>query len=96
MILEFTSQAIEWRGPAPFVFLPVPEDACEAIRAFAPRLTYGWGCIPAELTIGQTTVKTSLFPRNGGYLVPVKVVVQKAEGIEVGSTAHARLEFQLN
>lgn len=26
MILEFEGEAISWRGPAPFVFVPVPPE----------------------------------------------------------------------
>lgn len=96
MVLEFCGEAISWRGPAPFVFVPVRPDLSEEIKALSSRLTYGWGCIPVTATIGVTEYKTSLFPRNGLYLVPVKVAVQKAEGIAVGDLVGVCLEFALN
>lgn len=94
MILEFTSQAIEWRGPAPFVFVPVPAAESEAIKCLSARLTYGWGCIPAMVTVGETRYKTSLFPREGRYLVPLKMAVQKAEGVGLDSVVAMRLELE--
>jgi hypothetical protein len=92
MILEFGGEAIEWRGPAPFVFVPVPEDLSAEIKAISNRVTYGWGVIPVIAQIGETEYKTSLFPRKGVYLVPVKVVVQKAEDVKVGDQVQVRLE----
>ena len=38
---------------------------------------------------------TSLFPRKGTYLVPIKVAIQKAEGLEVGDVVTAALSIAL-
>ncbi|AIE87340.1 DUF1905 domain-containing protein [Fimbriimonas ginsengisoli] len=93
MILEFGGEAIWWRGPAPFVFVPVPADLSAEIKANSSRFTYGWGVIPAIVQIGDTEYTTSLFPKDGRYLVPVKVAVQKAEGVKVGDFVGIRLEL---
>ncbi|ROR66896.1 DUF1905 domain-containing protein [Agrococcus jenensis] len=93
MELDFSAVAIEWRGPAPFVFVPVPPDESELIQDSASELTYGWGVIPVEATIGTTTFTTSLFPRDGGYLLPLKVAVQRAEGIGVGDAMDVRMRL---
>lgn len=93
MQLEFSAVAIEWRGPAPFVFVPVPPDESELIHASARELTYGWGAIPVEATIGGTTFTTSLFPRDGAYLLPVKVAVQRAEDVGVGDGVDVRMRL---
>jgi len=45
--------------------------------------------------IGETEWTTSLFPKDGGYLVPVKVAVQRAEGIEVGDVLAVELRIAL-
>ncbi|ASK65760.1 hypothetical protein CFK39_07840 [Brachybacterium avium] len=94
MDLSFSANTVEWRGPAPFVFAPVPEEEADAIAAIAPAATYGWGCIPAVVRIGDTDFTTSLFPRDGGYLVPVKVAVQRAEQIEVGDRVEVSLHIE--
>jgi hypothetical protein len=37
--------------------------------------------VPVHVTIGDTEFTTALFPKDGRYLVPVKVAVQRAEAI---------------
>ncbi|HEX7349799.1 DUF1905 domain-containing protein [Brachybacterium sp.] len=91
MELRFSAVTVEWRGPAPFVFAPVPAEEADAIAAIAREVTYGWGAIPARGRIGATDFTTSLFPRDGGYLVPVKVAVQRAEQVEVGDEVDVAL-----
>src|SRR5690606_30449593 len=70
--LAFSGVIWYWRGPAPFYFVWVPPDECEAIRAVSRFVTYGWGMIPVTARIGDTEWETSLFPKDGRYLVPVK------------------------
>lgn len=82
MQFTFTAETIEWRGPAPFMFLPIPSDLSAQIKSISAELTYGWGVIPCTATIGSTTFTTSLFPKDGAYLLPVKVAVQRAEQID--------------
>ena len=61
----------------------------------AAMVTYGWGVIPVKVRIGQTEFTTSLFPKNGTYLVPVKVAVQKAEGLKYRGDVTLTLELTL-
>lgn len=91
MELEFDAEVIEWRGPAPYLFAVMPEPEVEELSQIARDVTYGWGCIAASGQVGDTAFTTSLFPRDGGYLVPMKVAVQRAEGVEVGDVVHVRL-----
>ena len=95
MELEFSGEIVEWRGPAPYLFVPVPEPERTAIASVAREATYGWGCIPVAAKIGGTGFTTSLFPRQGGYLVPVKVKVQRAEELDVGDTVRVRLSIDV-
>lgn len=92
MTFRFSGIVVEWRGPAPFYFLPVPADECEAIRARARELSYGWGVIPVRVRIGETEFTTSLFPKDGGYLVPLKDAVRRAEQIEVDGFVELEME----
>jgi len=93
VILEFVGEAIEWRGPAPFVFVPVPEDLSAEIKAISSTITYGWGCIPVSARIGETEFTTALIPRKGIYMVPVKMVVQRAENVSIGYMVGVRLQL---
>ena len=95
MDLRFAGELWYWRGPAPFHFVSVPPDESEAIAEVAPRLTYGWGMIPARVAIGETEVTTSLWPKDGGYIVPVKKALQNAEGLELGDTVEVRLQLDV-
>lgn len=84
MELEFEGEVWEWRGPAPFHFVTVPPDGCDALADVAPLVSYGWGMVPVAGRIGSTSFTTALWPRDGGYVVPVKDAVRRAEGIELG------------
>jgi len=94
MQLEFDGEIIHWRGPSPFYFIPVPDDESNAIKIIANQVTYGWGVIPVSVRIGNTDFTTSLFPKDGGYLVPVKVAVRKAENIDEGDTVSVTLDIE--
>ena len=93
--LEFDGELILWRGPSPYVFLPIPDAESAEIAAVATLVTYGWGVIPVSVRIGDSSWTTSLFPRDGRYLVPIKVAIQKAEGLEVGEPVTASLRIAL-
>jgi hypothetical protein len=91
MEFSFTGTMIEWRGPAPFYFIVVPMEICEEIKSAAKQLSYGWGVIPVSATIGKTTFTTSLFPKNGGYLLPVKNSVRIPESLELDQQVKVKL-----
>ncbi len=91
MDLTFSGEIFHWRGPSPFHFVAVPEAQCRELSDTAQLLSYGWGCIPVRAEIGDTAFTTSLFPKNGGYLVPVKTVVRRAEGLDLGDVVQVRL-----
>ena len=73
---RFDAEIIHWRGPSPFFFAPAPADQVEALRQAARLATYGWGVVPVEAAIGGVTFRTSLFPKDGTYLVPIKDAVR--------------------
>ncbi len=52
------------------------------------------GMIPVSIRIGKTERKTSLFPKDGRYIVPVKASVRKAENLEEGDKVTVRLEVR--
>ena len=93
MRLNFVSDMFEWRGPSPFYFVRVPDDESQMIREVASMVTYGWGVIPVTATIGSLTVTTSLFPKDGGYLVPIKNAVRLPEKLSVGDAVEVVLSI---
>lgn len=91
MELEFSGELWFWRGPAPWHFVTVPDEDCELLQATSSAVTYGWGMIPVGARIGATDWTTSLWPKDGRYIVPVKTVVRRAEGLDVGDVVTVRL-----
>lgn len=67
-------------------FLTIDGATAQAIRAHATNAA-AWGSVYVEATIGGTTWRTSLFPSKqaGGWLLPIKAAVRKAEAIVEGS-----------
>ena len=64
--LEVTGEVWEWRGPAPYYFVRVPEEESAQITAVAAGVTYGWGMVPVRGRVGGTGFETSLWPKDGG------------------------------
>jgi hypothetical protein len=91
--LEFSGEILYWKGPAPWYFITVPEEESFHLQATSTFVSYGWGMIPVTVQIGRTEWMTSLFPKDGGYLVPVKARVRKAERLEEGETVAVRLSI---
>jgi Domain of unknown function (DUF1905) len=80
------------KAPASWHFLTIEGETAEAIHALAlmRRLENGrrrgWGAIKVRATIGDANWDTSIFPdkSSGGWLLPVKAAVRKAEGLVAG------------
>jgi hypothetical protein len=94
MDVEFTGEVVEWRGPAPFHFVVVPPDEAAWLHEIARDVTYGWGMIPVTGRIRATGFTTSLWQRQGGFVVPVKDAVRRAEGIELGDVVTVGLSIR--
>lgn len=95
MRFEITGEIIEWRGPAPFHFVVIPDDESGDIRALAAEVSYGWGVIPVTCHIGATTFTTSLFPREGRYWIPLKDAARKPAGLSFGDVVTIEVEVGL-
>lgn len=88
MEIEFTGPVVEWRGPAPYHFVALPEDAADVVDEVKASVAY-WGVVPVVATIGDTEFTTSMFPREETWFLPVKDAVRRAEGIALGDTVDA-------
>ena len=95
MEFRFSGSVIEWRGPSPYYFVPVPDEESADIREVAAMATYGWGVIPVEARIGDVTFTTSLFPKDGGYLLPLKDAVRRPRGITAGDEVSVTMTVRL-
>lgn len=93
MRLRFTGPIWYWRGPAPYHFVTVPPREAALIAEVSRIVTYGWGMIPASVTVGDTRVTTALWPRDGGYVVPIKKALQEAEALGVDDEIEVILDI---
>ena len=82
MDFEVEGPVIEWRGPAPFYFLRIPEDESADIKFAATGVEY-WGQVPVLVRLDDIEFTTALFPKDGRYLLPLKDAVRQAAGVEV-------------
>ena len=94
MQFTFDAEVIHWRGPAPFFYAPLPDGAAEQIRNAARLVSYGWGVIPVEALVGGVRFTTSLFPKDGTYLLPLKDAVRRPTGITAGDVVHVEMVVQ--
>ena len=94
MKLKFSSALIEWRGPAPFYFVPVPQDESDQIKALSKLISYGWGVMPITATLGKTCWTTALFPKDGRYLLPIKNDIRFGELLTTGDLVEVTLEVK--
>lgn len=91
LTLELSGEIWYWRGPAPFYFVTVPPRESREIRALASEVTYGWGMIPVFARIGETSWYTAMFAKDGGYVLPVKAAVRRAEDVDDGDIVNVTL-----
>ena len=89
--IAFAGTVIEWRGPAPFLFVAVPEDQVSELRYAARLASYGRCVVPVLAAINDAAFSTSLFPRDGTYLLPVKVAEQKSAKVGLGDRVQVRI-----
>lgn len=92
MNIEFSGKIWFWKGPAPWYFVTVPARHSRELKAISGFVTYGWGVIPVYVRIGKTAWTTSLFPKDGRYIVPIKASVRNAERLEKGDKVTIQLE----
>lgn len=86
----FDGEVIEWRGPAPYLFVVMPESESAELKEAARSLIY-WGQVPVRVVIGDTEFDTALFPRDGRYLIPLRAAVRESEDIHEGDVVAVAL-----
>ncbi|HEY0603152.1 MAG TPA: DUF1905 domain-containing protein [Herpetosiphonaceae bacterium] len=94
MNIEFNGKIWFWKGPAPWYFVTVPEEQCRELKAISGMVTYGWGMIPVQVRIGDSEWTTSLWPKDGRYIVPIKSSVRKAETLAEGDDVTVQLDVR--
>jgi len=92
---EFTAPLWLYGGKATWHFLTLPFEVTDEIDELAHESKRGFGSVRVQVTIGNTSWATSVFPDNSrkSFIVPVKAAVRKAEGLTVDGDCHVRLQL---
>ena len=91
---RFDATVIYWRGPSPFFFAPIPAQCAAELRQVSKLVTYGWGMVPVDATIGGVGFYTALFPKDETYLLPLKADVRRKTNITAGDTIAVEMTIQ--
>ena len=95
-VIEASGPLIKWSGDkASWFFVVLSGDVVGDIHYAAMGRTGGFGSVKVRATIGETTWETSLFPSKeaGGFVLPVKAAVRKAEGLAEGDAVALSLRI---
>jgi len=92
---RFDADVIYWRGPSPYFFAPIPAEHGAEIKQLAKFATYGWGVIPVEARIAGVVFRSSLFPKDGSYLLPLKDDVRRKCNLTAGDAISAVIAIHL-
>lgn len=90
---EFTAPLWDWTGKGSWHFVTVPTEISADIKAFTKHLAKGFRTVRVSIRIGDSHWQTSLFPStdHGGYLLPIKAAIRKAENLRDGQSLHVQL-----
>jgi Domain of unknown function (DUF1905) len=93
-VFRFEAEIIHWRGPSPFFFIRTPTPVASELGRLMRTVSYGWGMIPVQAEVAGVAFTTALFPKDGGYLLPVKAVVRRSAGVTAGDRVSVTLTVQ--
>jgi hypothetical protein len=95
MIKTYDFEAKIWlySGEAAWHFITLPVDIAHNIDFYFDQDKKGWGSLPVQVTVGNTTWTTSIFPdkQSGSYMLPLKAEVRKKEQLKVQDTVQFSL-----
>lgn len=98
--VRFSAPLIVWQGAAHggIGYVVIDGDAAEAIRGheLMRRLELGrrrgFGSVKVAVRVGGSEWRTSVFPqKSGGWFLPVKKAIQRAEGLAEGAAVEGEL-----
>lgn len=95
-IIETSGPMVRWAGEkASWHFIVLTGDVVGEIHYAALGRTGGFGSVKVRAKIGGSRWETSLFPdkARGGFVLPVKAAVRKAEALAEGDEVTLTLEI---
>ncbi|HMS92604.1 MAG TPA: DUF1905 domain-containing protein [Candidatus Saccharibacteria bacterium] len=94
---SFETKVRVYLGEAAWYYVTLPKSIAREIDFEHGHHKAGFGSLRVRVTIGQTSWQTSIFTdtKSSSYMLPLKVEVRKAEGIEVGNRVQIGLEIKV-
>lgn len=85
-------------GEMGWCFISVDKKLTEELKNIGKKYTYGSGFIGITAKVGETKWDTALFPykKEGIYLLSIKGIVRKREGILEGDVVNVSFTFRKN
>lgn len=85
----------KYEGAAGWCFVTLSKALSAKIRKGHAEAEEGWGRLKAQVTIGKTSWKTSIWfdTKRDAYLLPVKTQIRKTEKLAIGSKIAATIEI---
>ena len=71
----------------------VQAEQSDGLKTISGSVTYGWDRIPVRVRLGSTEWKSSLFSKDGRYIVPFKVSIRRADNLREGETVAVQFEI---
>lgn len=91
---KIKAKIFKWTGKGAWFFVRIEKETAEKIKENFAMFSRGWGSLPVNVTIGNSTWKTSIFPdKKDTYLLPIKSQIRKAEQIQEGDELNFQLEI---
>ncbi len=97
VVVVFDAELWMWdaRRADSWTFVSLPAEAPEEISDLSGGSRRGLGSLRVRVTVGGSTWTTSIFPGGGrgGYVLPIKRAVRRAEALAVGDIATVSVEL---
>lgn len=90
---KIKAKIFKWTGKGAWFFVRIEKETAENIKDNFGMYAAGWGSLPVNVMVGNSTWKTSIFPdKKETYLLPIKSQIRKAENIKEGNELNIKLE----
>ena len=100
--VSFTAPLLVWRTEkyGDIGYVRIKGETADAIRAFELMRQLelgrrrGFGSVKVNVRVGESRWSTSVFPqKEGGWFLPIKKAICRAEGLEAGDMVAVELEL---
>ncbi len=84
-----------YQGAGAWHFVTIPKKISDEIKVRYSDLVRGWNSLRVRVTVGRTHWATSIFfdKESSCYILPIKALVRKTEGIAVDHNVSFILEL---